>query len=719
MTETELAEKIELLRALPAPQVFELLKIEWGAPENAVYYATTQLDELNVHLPPVSPIEVRLIAEDRAAVFLPTVADSSLGDEEIDLELWDADGEIADLVLQHGEGLKVELLYWFPEARLLLSHWWGHLRTADGADAATWRGTAANGFRSPNLPLPRRAHYDECQAIFGAHLRTQSEIDRNDCPYNRHIGGGTGNLDANGNPFLTCPRRFRADCTARLGDHYWMLSHFTPLEAVPNPPNQVAVSVSNRDLKEPVRVVMGWRFVRELELLASAPQYNNSNPDKGFWRLLFEICEGPVQAIVHAFVGGQYVYSHPEHLAVRTGTRRQTPTAFSPTANNYSGTALIYYVYGWTNPATVPATSIGAEAWVEGLNDILQRDESGNISFGWTDNRVWHLFRMLSDKRWGFGLDFDRFDLPAWTQAAIWANKSVDFVDADGAHFPHVRARSDVDLREQATQEQVEDLCRAGRLARPFIKNGRLSIAPLSNPSQAELDAAPVFTDSGANRNIIVDADGKSSLTRSQQSDLDLPNRVEINFDDTTKSNLEQPIAVEDVPQQLRAGRVLGDTTRRAVPKKFDLLGVTVRNQALKIAWSLLDFGEFDEGGIKNNLEIRFTAWFLDCLALHPTKIIRVESKQLERYGFTYFRIKSLKRAPNLHVELTAQAINLAALAQFEIEAEDGNFAGAQFADEPERTNGYETFAADSIPLRFGAAVFAGDALSVEILEGN
>ena len=712
-------EKIELLRAMNAPQVFELLKIEWGAPAGTIYYCTTQLDELDVEPPPVSPIEVRLMAEDRSEVFLPTVSDSSLGDEEIDLELWDADGVIADLVLLHGEGLKVELLYWFPQAELLLSHWWGHLRTADGADAFVWRGTAANGFRSPDLPLPRRAHYDECQAIFGAHLSTQAEIDKNDCPYNRHIGGNVGNLDANGQPFLNCPRQTRGDCTARLNDYHWMLSHFTPLEAVPNPPNNVAVSVSNRDLKEPVRVIMGWRFVRDLELLASAPQYNNSNPDKGFWRLLFEICEGPVNRIVHGFVGGQYVYSHPEHLAVRTGTKRQTPTAFSPTANNYSGTALIYYVFGWTNPANVPATNIPGAAWVEGLNDIAERAANGSITFGWTDNRVWQLFRMLSDKRWGFGLDESRFDLPAWTAAAIWANKTVDFVDSEGNHFPHVRARSDVDLRSKTTQEQVEDLCRAGRLSRPFIKNGKLSIAPLSAPTTAELAAAPVFTDAGANRNIIVDETGKSTLTRSQQSDLDLANRVETNFDDTAKENLEQPIAVEDVPQQLRAGRVLGDTTRRAVPKKFDLLGVTVRNQATKVAWSLLDFGEFDEGGIKNNLEISFSAWFLDCLELHATRVIKVESAQLDRYGFEYFRIKNLERESNLHIKIAAQAINVDALNDFEIEYAPENLQNVQINAEPFRANdGYETFSPDVQPLKFGDAVFSSDALTIQILEG-
>jgi hypothetical protein len=46
--------------------------------------------------------------------------DSTIGDEEVELAFWDADGVISDLLVDNGEGCKVELFYWFPQVELLL-----------------------------------------------------------------------------------------------------------------------------------------------------------------------------------------------------------------------------------------------------------------------------------------------------------------------------------------------------------------------------------------------------------------------------------------------------------------------------------------------------------------------------------------------------------------------------------------------------------------------
>jgi hypothetical protein len=40
----------------------------------------------------------------------------------------------SDLLVEHGEGIKVELFYWFPQVELLLPVWHGHLRQEDDAE---------------------------------------------------------------------------------------------------------------------------------------------------------------------------------------------------------------------------------------------------------------------------------------------------------------------------------------------------------------------------------------------------------------------------------------------------------------------------------------------------------------------------------------------------------------------------------------------------------
>jgi hypothetical protein len=139
--------------------------------------------------------------------FLPVAMDATIGDEEVELKFWDGDGAFSDLLLLHGEGIKVELFYWIPQVSLLLPIWFGHLRVEDSADAEFVTVKAAQGFRSADGNMPRRAHWQECQAIFGGLFDTQAEIDANDCKYNRHIGGGVGTLDpATGLPWAFCPR---------------------------------------------------------------------------------------------------------------------------------------------------------------------------------------------------------------------------------------------------------------------------------------------------------------------------------------------------------------------------------------------------------------------------------------------------------------------------------------------------------------------------------
>jgi hypothetical protein len=671
-------DKIDDLKALrlagsPIGQVFELVKVSWPSPDGDIYYAVVQVDDIATVAPPVSPIETRLIPDGNPDWFLPVQLDASIGDEEVDLSFWDGDGAISDLIVTHGEGIKVELFYWFPQVELLLPLWHGHLRQEDDAERDICKIKAVQGFRSSDLNLPRRAHYKECQAIYGATFDNQADIDENDCKYNRHIGGSVGNLSG-GLPILSCPRRTRQDCIDRLGENANnMLSHATVTSVVINNqskgPRLYSTSQGNEtNLKDPVRVVMGERRIYGMQIIAFRRDLDTRDPDHGWFYGEYESSEGPIESISLAriTVGGTEQDAVPQHYRFRLGETGQTPADPSLTIHSYSGTALITYNFGWVDPSTVDPSNASASVFVHGLNNIRVYTDETTYTEQHTTNRAWHIMHMLTNKRWGYGYDYDRLDIPSFIEAACWCDNIVRFTDFNGDTFDHVRARSDVELTERKVQQQIEDICLAGRLSRPFLFNGKIHIVPLREMTTAELADAPVFTDEGISRNIIWE-DGKTTLKRSRISDLDLPNRVECTFDDADNDYVETPCRpVEDVDAQLRAGRVVGDNSRKVNIKKYPLLGVTVNNQSIKCAWGLMDLGPFDEGGLQNNLRLKYKIWFLDSLDLFPTKVIKVESSQITRYGFSYFRVMKIKRLGDLQVELEVQAYNETYMATFE-----------------------------------------------------
>lgn len=614
----------------------------------------------------VIPIEVRLIPDSMPNYFLPVKIDSSIGDEEVDLEMWDADEVISQLLVDHGEGVKCELLYWFPQVELLLPIWQGHLRNEDEASVDTIKLKAVQGFRSADANVPSRAHYRNCMAIFGGLFDNQAEIDAHDCPYNKHIGGGVGNNDPDtGLPWTFCNRQGLQSCTDRGVNPLFHLSHNTiETSAYNNQPGGgprllITSGGNENNLKEPVRVVMGRRRVSGMQVLVfSVPTI----AEEGWFFAIYEVGEGPMQSFANAAfsVSGVDQAAIPLHYNQRLGTKGQTAVGADLTPHSYSSTGLIRYNFGYvdTSTQTLGPGSASASALVEGLNNIRVYTDPDTYTEIFTSNRAWQIARILCDQRWGFGYDYDRLNIENWIEAAAWCPVTVNFVDPFGDEWPHVRSDSHPELISKKVQQQIEDICMAGRLSRPFLFNGKIHIMPLRALTEEELAECPVFTDEGEDRNIVWD-DEKTTLTISRKSDLDLVNRVECTFDDGTNDYLETPLnPVEDINAQLAAGRVVGDKARKINPKKYPLLGVVVKNQAIKMAWSLLDLGPHDEGGLRNNLKLKFKIWFMDSLDLHVDKVVRVNSSRLTKYGFDYFRVKNMERGDDLQVELTLQAYN-------------------------------------------------------------
>ncbi len=657
------AENFDAIAQEHSPRVAELVAVSWGDPDSTIYYCSTQADEV-FSTPgtdfPVRPVEVRFEANQ----FLDLPIEDGVADSSIDLDFWDADGEIARLHFVHGQGVRVEVFYYFPDYKLLLSQWHGHLGQPDDANGERFKVSAAYGFRSALLPLPRRAFYTGCQAVYGGLLSTQAEIDEGDCPSNIHLPGGTiGNLNpSTGLPFPSCPRNNRHECVIRIEPEdtpdYLALSYLgfdTQTDSYPNAKLTSTSRGNENNLKRPLRRSYGDRLIKDLDLIAYSPELDTKHPDKGWVLCMFAISDG-VQLSLSAFQINNTLVGY-EHQTSRLGLKRQSPTWFTPHVANYSGTTLaVGRIQG--DFGNVVGSDLSGQIRGGGQADIRVYSDPETFSEQWTINRAWVLLDVERNKRWGHGIDPQRMVLKDWIDLAGWSDDTVTSVAADGTASSGTRTTFVGELLDKTAQRQITDICLSGCFTLPFPHRGKTRIMALAR--EERLDLCPVFTDQGEQRNIIVADNGNSLLSYSRMDDKELPNRVVVTFEDAEHDHQEHPETFEDLPQQLRAGRAFGDTSQRPVEKQYSLFGVETIGQATRLGNRILDLGPFDgtgdECGLENNLRITFTTWFTETLTLHKYKVIRVISPKLQLYGFEYFRIRSLARKSDLQVEISAQA---------------------------------------------------------------
>jgi hypothetical protein len=667
----------EARRGGPSVEVCELVAVNWPAPDCRVLYASTCADDVWPSLRAQigdAPVEPRL----HGGQFQEIMRESGIADDSVTLDFWDADaggGEISALFERHAEGCRVEIYFYFPQVDLLLSMWHGHLRPPEDADEERFVTRAENGFMSVQLPLPRRIFGGTCAAMFGGLLTTQAEIDEHDCEYNAHLteeerGGAPlrGNLDpATGLPYPSCPRDTRAACIARHGDDLNFLAFDTLVHtyAVGGKGAVATTRGNENNLKRPLRVIAGERTIRNLDLLASVVEIGNpAHAERGSLSLLYGVSEGRMNALWQPKIGQIYVGA--QHWATRLGWPRQPALGFIAGAHNYPKTALLHVVLQGDYRNTDPA-SFATEIQGRGSDDVRHYTDETTYTEQYSRSRPWWTLHLYRHKRYGLGADVGRFAIAEdWIALDEWCAQTVSFRAKDGTVYTGPRSQFDADLGDRSAQQQINDICLAGRYTPPFAYQGKLRVFPYKKLTEEELSAAPVFTDydSGYERNIVRVRDGekeKSTLTRSMQSDRDLPNAVKVVFDDRDQNFEEHPYVADDQEQQLRAGRAFGDTGLRVVEKTYGLVGVTTLGEAVRTAHLLLNLGEFDEGGLQNKLRIKFTTFFTQALGLYKSKVIRVLSRQLinRKTGvqkFEYFRVRSVRQLPNLLCEVSAQA---------------------------------------------------------------
>lgn len=672
-------ENYDAIKAEHSPLVVELVRVDWPEPIGTIYYSNLKADEVfqNSKFPlPVGPVEIAFETEFRT---LPI--EDGISDSHVDLDFWDAvslpGGEprtterVRDLHRTYGYGHRVEIFYYFPDYGYLVSQWHGQLGSPKEIGWEKFVVPCTYGFRNALQPMPSRALWPSCTATFGGSLDTQAEIDDGDCPYNRHLPGGTfGNLDGGGQPYKSCPKNNRTVCTARIGDSLSYLGFDTVPDSYPNGKLNSIVRGYENNLKRPLRRVYGPQFVDDLDLLGYAVDVNPKEAAKGWVLCIFAVCEGEVSYVNQFEINNVLVGW--EHQTTRNGAKRQSKTFFSPNVGNYSGTALavgrIQGDFRFTSGG-----DLKGRVFCGGATDIKIYSDETTFFRGFTISTAWVFYDAWTNARWGHsqGRNMPVQDV---IDLASWADDSVNTLAADGTLLTSTRSTFVGQLLDKSAQKHFFEMCQAARFTLPFPHRGKTRIMGLSK--WENLETCPKFSDRGEYRNItLTDEDNEASfpdITASQLDAKELPFRVIVTFRDAASNNQERPLIFEDEAAKRAAVKAGADPNGS---KKYNLLGVSELGQAVRAGNLLLDLGAFDGttdegGGRMNNFRVVFSTWFTQTLDLHKYKVIEIDSALIEDYGywmknaegeevfykFTHFRICKMERAESLHVKITAQA---------------------------------------------------------------
>ncbi|HEV7376902.1 MAG TPA: hypothetical protein VGN95_19455, partial [Pyrinomonadaceae bacterium] len=392
--------KLDALKAIGwgSIQFSELVAIHWPSPTGTIVYAMTEYDRLpeyaglseNAEFEALTsnPIEARF--EDK--VFQKVQHGSTIDDATTTFEFVDDDQEIARLCELHGEGVRVQILFYFPQVDWLRERWWGHLGTPEEVGGIITPVPASFGFRSSQSSLPSRTRGAGCPFMFGGTLTTAEEIALNPCRYDRHIAGGVhGLLDpVTGLAYPTCGHT-QPDCQARIGDLLEYGGGDTAADTVivsetKGPNLKSTVQGNETNLKNARRVVFGQMRLNEMECLASRVEPDTKHPDKGSAEVLIDGCEGTISFMNDCHINGLFVGA--QHLNVRLGQYRQPRTGFSINANNFSMSAHFYGVIQGDFRGYAPGSFKGS-ALVGGLSDIRVYSDLSTFTLQQTNSPPW------------------------------------------------------------------------------------------------------------------------------------------------------------------------------------------------------------------------------------------------------------------------------------------------------------------------------------------
>lgn len=378
--------------------VAEYLCVEWDAGDSnqTRYYAISKYNQQVGFANIGHDIEPRLLGDPFAGMEI----NPDLRTEEIPITFDDIDKAIRAKFKQFGSGIRAEIFQYFPQVDEHESIWFGQLQAPQVYGWKKITAVATNGSRSREQKCPKRGRARECGFTFGG-LLTAEALASNGCPYDRHLGGSTGNLNA-GVPYTTCTYD-ETGCNARFG-HLRFYGGFKPdasAVVTDNNSGYVAVSKGNTsNLRNPIRAIYGTKIVRALQLLHWRRELNASNQDRGFVAGVWEIGEGPNKSISNFKIGEKLIeYVHQWHFLGTIG--QPALTQYAPDLSNYSSTAVIFGRKGWVDPLTENAQTMTAECRVEGLTNVpaFNRNAAGEGLIGnyYSDTAWTNLFATRID----------------------------------------------------------------------------------------------------------------------------------------------------------------------------------------------------------------------------------------------------------------------------------------------------------------------------------
>lgn len=668
------------LLSLQKPAVCGYWFVEWDPDDPAEdrYYS----DSIYSQLPPFTGVGVDIEARILNSVVKDTAYEINpdLRTETISLTFDDIDREISGRFQTFRSGVRCELFFYYPNPGadpITHSAWFGQLQAPKVYGHKTVQTTATNGFRSREQLVGKRTRPRECTANWGGWMPSTFASETNLCP-----AGPFGTIPSND---LDCPRDSEATCNSKLGttDARYYGGFNTDASATVTQTNNggyIAVSKGNQSaLKEPIRVIFGTKYIRALQLLLWRREHNSSTPAHGFVAGVWEIGEGPVSLMFQIRVRDKVL--EVNHHADRMGERGQPRSGYASQMSNFSNTAHFYGRYGWVDPSTITAEDLTAECYCQGFADVAVWSDSSTYIREWTDNRIWCLMEIYTNQRFGMAYPASRFTphMSTWIDRATWADNLVRFtalfLDGEEKLYTGRRTTFDCALEGRPVAEQIEDICRSGAICVPFQDEGAFTIRSFDAATDDQIDDARVFYDDGQHRNILWGGE-QPDITLSQIPDDKVVNEVLVTFEENTNFDVERPITVDDPNQKLKAGRVLGDNNLQSVPKRFAGFGIRKEQEAARLAYRILRFGEFDEGGTQNNLRVTFKTPFEQVLGIKRYDIIKIVSSLLNGFEIgtgewiinpDYFRVLKMKKVANGLVEVTAQAYNDAAYLDFDV----------------------------------------------------
>lgn len=667
--QTKHPDKLDALRQIKNPQVGEVVIIRWRT--GAIAYAPCDYAHwpnyqgLQAQLGNI-PLEAKVYAS-KPNWFQELMQTGDISDDEANLQLLDVDRAIRRKAIK-GKGTAVEICYYFPQVDWLVPEWWGQLRAPKKMGGPLLNLTAATGLRSPKLQLPRKLiGAIGCQAIFPPEANlTAAQIAENPCRYDRHLPGGTfGNLDG-GDPFLLCPKtingcleRLEAPGVTRASSYFGLdaANESTLVGQSKGSPIRASARGNNTNLADAQPWVFGEYLIRQAPVLKILPEVNRNNPDQAALRVLALLSHGPIGEIGESRINNVVV--KPQDQNLRLGDYRQPPTGFSDSILNFNLTAHAYLVIigGPWSSQTADQTQTQTKI-KRGYQATRVFTDAETYTRTETTNRLWVIVEAYTDKVVGHGYSEKRFNMDALLYAAEWCGTNVQAISAQGTVVTTKRSEFNGAFYGRQASQEIRDACLFGGLTYPFMHEGHLYILPLET---ADLFDVPVITDAGDERNIMTDGKGNSLIEWSMKDDDELAYSILMNFEDSENDFLQRPLIFKDINAIFEEGQNLGEPIVREPREPMNALGITKYGQAIRLGWRMLNFGQFDTGGLYNNATVMTSmpyTW-VKKLGLHLFKVVKVLSDKVQpECEFEYFRIISMKRSAGLVYDLVLQAYN-------------------------------------------------------------